>query len=180
MSKKLNVSGVPCAAGRTADSASAEVKKKYVPPRMQVIPLGPQRLLTTSGEVPPVWVTIYGVPPTDYYRYIGGGRSTCLTEAGWVPGCPSLFGRTFVTESLYHTGRMHYGLTEGDGNYCWGADWDVKNYAGQVFFDGADWDAGEFFAYAEFDECSDPSDYFSGTFSGTYLGRRFTGEIIPL
>ena len=143
---------------------------------MQVIPLGLQRMLATSREEPPVQVTIYGTLVTELYEYLGGGRSTCITEPGWVPGCSSLLGGTFGTESLYHTARMYYGDTEGDGNYCVGADYEVAQYAGKVFFDGADWDAGAFLRDAEFDECSDSS----GTFSGTYLGRRFTGKITPL
>ncbi|MBR1713108.1 MAG: hypothetical protein IJ722_06870, partial [Alloprevotella sp.] len=63
MNNEKTLDGALCAGVGTADaataqpmdasgSAPAEGKKKYVPPTMQVIPLGPQRLLATSGALP--------------------------------------------------------------------------------------------------------------------------------
>ena len=191
MNNEKTLDGALCAGVGTADaataqpmdasgSAPAEGKKKYVPPTMQVIPLGPQRMLATSGEEPPVQVTIYGTPYGDLYHI-----SRCIPVPAWVPGCSSLLGRTIGTELSSHAEKVPYGTECGqaDGTgyvCCTGADESDYYSAGKVFIDGANWNVDAFLSGAEFDECSDPSDYFSGTFSGTYLGRRFTGEIIPL
>ena len=178
MNNETKLDGALCAGVGTAEAlgaAPASGKKKYVSPTMQVIPLGPQRLLATSGEEPPIHVTIYGVPATDYYLYYLGSAS-CVNEPAWVPGCSSLVGHTVWPEIEYRAGNMHYGITQWDSHRCVGDYDEVGQYAGHVFIDGADWDAGAFLSGAEFDECSDSS----RTFSGTYLGRRFTGEIIPL
>ena len=165
-----------------AQAAPAVVKKKYVPPRMQVIPLGPQRMLATSGEEPPVRVTIYGTPGYDFYfQDLETGFGTCSSGLSWVPGCSSLLGRTIGTELASHAGEVIYGESIGYDKYdgeivCIGADEGVADIAGTVSISGADWDEWYFLRDAEFDKCSDSS----RTFSGTYLGRRFTGTIIPL
>ena len=55
MNNEKTLAGALCAAEEVADAAQAapaEGKKKYVPPRMEVIPLGPQRMLATSGGLP--------------------------------------------------------------------------------------------------------------------------------
>ena len=187
MNNEKTLDGALCAGVGTADaataqpmdasgSAPAEGKKKYVPPTMQVIPLGPQRMLATSGEEPPVQVTIYGTPYGDLYHI-----SRCIPVPAWVPGCSSLLGRTIGTELASHAGEVIYGESIGYDKYdgeivCIGADEGVADIAGTVSISGADWDEWYFLRDAEFDKCSDSS----RTFSGTYLGRRFTGTIIPL
>ena len=55
MNNETKLDGALCAAEEVADAAQAAPaagKKKYVPPTMQVIPLGPQRMLATSGGLP--------------------------------------------------------------------------------------------------------------------------------
>ena len=69
MNNEKTLAGALCAAEEVADAAQAapaEGKKKYVPPRMEVIPLGPQRMLATSGE-PPVQVSLYMLAGQDLY-----------------------------------------------------------------------------------------------------------------
>ncbi|MBR1712796.1 MAG: hypothetical protein IJ722_05280, partial [Alloprevotella sp.] len=78
MNNEKTLDGALCAGVGTADaataqpmdasgSAPAEGKKKYVPPTMQVIPLGPQRMLATSASG--------AVPCTDYCVAVGRDAS---------------------------------------------------------------------------------------------------------
>ena len=57
MNNDKTLGGAPCAAEEVAEAAQ-EGKKPYVPPQMEVIPLGPQRMLAVSGGVPSVTVTM--------------------------------------------------------------------------------------------------------------------------
>ncbi|MBR1712096.1 MAG: hypothetical protein IJ722_01655 [Alloprevotella sp.] len=55
MNNEKTLDGALCADVGTADAEGAVPaagRKKYVPPTMQVIPLGPQRMLATSGGLP--------------------------------------------------------------------------------------------------------------------------------
>ena len=78
MNDEKKLDGALCADVGTADAAAAQVqpveapapaegKKKYVPPTMQVIPLGPQRMLATSGPGGSPFSVHIRVSPVDLY-----------------------------------------------------------------------------------------------------------------
>ena len=114
MNNEKTLAGALCAAEEVADAAQAapaEGKKKYVPPRMEVIPLGPQRMLATSGE-PPVQVFIDSLYGVSYYYQELVSQSGCdvcherlgrikntagfrIEATGWDVDCGDL-GRGFL------------------------------------------------------------------------------------
>ncbi|MBQ7420949.1 MAG: hypothetical protein IJV27_02205 [Prevotella sp.] len=148
----------------TGADAAPTGKRKYVPPTTQVIPLDTQAPLVTSGQQPPVFVTVYGVVPWAYYYHYGWG-AYCMYEDGYIASCdPNDLARGFIG----------------------GPDCDV------VFSEDLGWDPEEFLQDAVLDECifiksvieGDGTDgcYNEATFnlydfSGTYKGRRFVGTM---
>ena len=233
MNDEKQFGGALCAGVGTADAAAAEVqpvdasgaapaegKKKYVPPTMQVIPLGPQRMLATSGvSGPPVQVQIGSIPGFDYYvsfhLYDGGGvrvhnpstgallvtlsapmHKMCIGTGGWDVGCAAL-GSSFPALIAARAQAMQDYVdawTSCDNVKGQGIDlqpgqalryYDIDNAPwvacgpGLIappgftpFWSDAGWDMEDFFANAQFDDCSDDQ-----TFSGTYNGRSFEGTI---
>ncbi|MBR1732990.1 MAG: hypothetical protein IJ729_04535 [Alloprevotella sp.] len=203
MNNETKLDGILCADGQTGDVAqaadAAAGTKEYVPPRMEVIPLGPQRLLATSGVVsgPPVQVTI--TPQgLDYYmrlvdgasgdfryngRYYDCGEGLCIGAKGWDFECSDL-GSSFMSRYAASVGVMQAYLdsrtdcsiisdirVDGLRLRC-GPGIVMAPSMLDIGFDSAAWTAAEFFAGAQFDACSDGK-----TFSGTYDGRRFEGTI---
>ncbi|MBR1712726.1 MAG: hypothetical protein IJ722_04925 [Alloprevotella sp.] len=185
MKNETKLGGVLSAAVGTAEAAApAEGTKKYVPPTMEVIPLGPQRLLATSGAVsgPPVPVTITPIG-VDYYAQLlaGSGQGWCIGAKGWDFECRDL-GSSFMSRYAASVGLMQayldsrtdcpnfgYGpaLSCGPGTLMAPSSMPEISFGG-----GVAWTAAEFFSGAQFDACSDGT-----TFSGTYDGRRFEGMI---
>ena len=98
MNNETKLNGALCADRGAADAmqaAPAEGKRKYVPPRMQVIPLSPQRMLATSGvSGPPVKValTLHAV---DYYFSDNCGNSFEKSGSLDRVGCASFVNGTF-------------------------------------------------------------------------------------
>ncbi|MBR1732686.1 MAG: hypothetical protein IJ729_02945 [Alloprevotella sp.] len=219
MNEQMELNGALCADGQTGDvaqaadaaqaAAPAEGKKKYVPPTMQVIPLGPQRMLATSG-LPPVRITLYTYVFDDYvyaWDNISGRQLTnsdyitwrgklheaptgvCVGAKGWAFECSDLGssfpGRYAAANALLNQRMTNVWACTTITNYdptvvaprCGSV---ISNaglplrYAFSAYDGGValDWNAEEFFAGAQFDACSS-----SGSFSGTYDGRRFEGRI---
>ena len=175
MNNGTKLDGALCAGVGTADvaaAAPAEGKTKYVSPTMQVIPLGPQRMLATSGE--PVSVTI------------NGGWNLYLDEVyNPIRVTPDdLKGNPFMPHL-----RNDYicGTTtgvEGYGGYCCYARF-VNPYVRFGAGVPADWDEVDFLANVQFANGSpsiDTDDAYqhagagdtgiaSELFYGTYRGR---------
>ena len=179
MNNETKLDGALCAGVGTADAAQAAPaggKKKYVPPTMQVIPLGPQRMLATSGEV----LVRLAVPSVDYYfsnmRKAGSGSGVYLYEEcgelGPMPICPAIeansleAGRSAWLDELKAAAdafpwRSASNRSEFEG-YCAS---DMRNAS--LSFQDVGWDLEDFFARASFDNgCDSP-------ITGTYNGQRF-------
>ena len=128
--------GIPTAA-EAAQAAPAEGKKEYVPPRMQVIPLGPQRLLATSGASgEPVQVYIRG----GFSYYSGTSDRPCWKVLGEtrVPEC--LLTTPFLGEIL---GTQHnYGNYSWELANCFWNEWRTVSFGPG----GEDWNEADFLA----------------------------------
>ena len=179
MNNEKTLDGALCAGVGTADaataqpmdasgSAPAEGKKKYVPPTMQVIPLGPQRMLATSGmSGDPLYVTVFlGI---DYYVGASGkqGREMVDLVALSKLTCDDL--RPPAMARYSNSVKCGCGVPN---HVCFGYDFSI---------DGPD-DLDDFLANVQFDEdCSFelPRAYnteplvvdSSFGFTGTYRGR---------
>ncbi|MBR1732531.1 MAG: hypothetical protein IJ729_02155, partial [Alloprevotella sp.] len=113
-----------------AGSAPAEGKKEYVPPRMQVIPLGPQRLLATSGvSGDPVQVFIRG----GLCIYKETVAAQCLPQHGGITvddllhSSPSFSrftssGYMFGIEEAKYTNLCYYKHEMCDKDKSWGPE----------------------------------------------------------
>ena len=154
MNENKQLDGALCADGQTGAAqaaeaaAPAEVKKKYVPPTMKVIPLGPQRMLATSG-----------VPVVRIYGGISLYNETCPSPSSVT--CDD-FWNNFKNVELPHV------IAEYDD---WGAPiyCDVAGVVKMVALDipfGLGWKASSFLAEVVLNEpCS-----FGNAVSGTYRG----------
>ena len=152
MNNDKQFGGALCAGGGTADvavAAPAEGKKKYVSPTMQVIPLGPQRMLATSGE-PPVHVSILGV--VDMYSF------GCETYLPPEITCDDFRDAKFIYPRLPQNQKIY--ACDWGGNYCFsggrkyvkfgpgGEDWNQTDFLANVQFNGGcsfsvDWSSHE-------------------------------------
>ncbi|MBR1711962.1 MAG: hypothetical protein IJ722_00970 [Alloprevotella sp.] len=203
MDEKMELNGAPCADVRALEAAAVAVPKgakKYVKPAMQVFPLG-CGLLATSGVVsgPPVQVSLTPMG-IDWYHafagysvrhkvfgYLDGTQAVCIAARGWDFECGDL-GSTFMSRyAASATALREYAddLTDCSNLTFWGtSSWvscgrgilETPDPTPVISFGagGEGWTAAEFFAGAQFDECSWSGDT---TFSGTYQGRRFEGSI---
>ena len=168
MNEQMELNGALCAAEGAADTAQAAPaagKKKYVPPTMQVIPLGPQRMLATSAPI------TLSVPTYDYYFCCNGDYSTSGT-LGDFPICTAAEAHSLAA------GMNVWAAKVESAAYAW-----FDNTAGTGFirtlenqpsrkikpkFSGVNWDVEHFFANATFDSCDE------GRLTGTYNGQKFS------
>ena len=210
MNNEKTLAGALCAAEEVADAAQAapaEGKKKYVPPRMEVIPLGPQRMLATSGE-PPVQVSLYMLAGQDLYWVPSYGRfyyrdpdravqweSTDCTYSNGTWFCPGGTGMYVGTpDILFNCSDVVRGSSF------------LAQYADMVQDKGGITDCAHFGTAHDYAECGaritgysltpqitfsgadwDVQDFFANAefdacsdeehFSGTYQGQRFAGTI---
>ena len=161
MKECKTLDGALCAGVRTADAlgaAPASGKKKYVSPTMQVIPLGPQRLLATSNAP----VSVYVSAGFDWYYGVGDAEELRLyREIDYNLKCEDFAAATFLArfrgQKRCATFRRKCCFGNFDGPYV--------SFSGPV---PADWSAEDFLANVQFTGgCGS---------SLTYLNR-FTSEI---
>ncbi|MBR1733362.1 MAG: hypothetical protein IJ729_06485 [Alloprevotella sp.] len=165
-------------AADTAQAAPAAVKKKYVPPTMQVIPLDPQRMLATSVAesvklmLPVIDYYLSNVCAAPQYRTVKTLEFPLCTaiETGSLEAVKS----TMVDNLTTAAASWYSRITD-----CGGQRYYVPIYSNEIryrftdhpSFNGVDWDAADFFARASFDNgCAAP-------YTGTYNGQRFSLEI---
>ncbi|MBR1711948.1 MAG: hypothetical protein IJ722_00900 [Alloprevotella sp.] len=159
--------GALCAGVGTADAAGAapaEGKKKYVSPTMQVIPLGPQRLLATSGAALQILITS-GV---DYYQL-------CIPAEGYHIGpatCEEIVGGKKAEFAARYAHLFYY----PDTGYPWPCNFRLHpSYTTNesiYTYEISDW--GDF----ELDESCTWLDYGdSFVTTGKYKGRKATFTI---
>ncbi|MBR1711889.1 MAG: hypothetical protein IJ722_00580 [Alloprevotella sp.] len=207
MKNETKLDGALCAGVGTADAAQAAPasgKKKYVSPTMQVIPLGPQRMLATSGvSGPPVQVTLTPMG-FDYYiplfhcvdgnsvaSYDGDGydcsSAVNIGAHGWDFKCGDL-GSSFMSKyATSVTALRNYADSRTDCSlitvYWTPADFRLLCGPGRL-------EVPSPIPVVSFGDGVDwtASDFFANaqfdacsgdgrTFSGTYDGRRFEGTI---
>lgn len=121
-------------------AAPAECKKKYVSPWMQVIPLGPQRMLATSGASgEPVYVNI--VAGVDMYSWSYPPCGELLPEG---ITCADIRSTSFLAELPNGSAPYSRGCFGYSG---WGED---GPWGPQVSGLPADWDEADFLANVEF------------------------------
>ncbi|MBR1732909.1 MAG: hypothetical protein IJ729_04100 [Alloprevotella sp.] len=173
--------GALCAGVGTADAAGAAPaagKKKYVSPTMQVIPLGPQRMLATSGvSGDPVAVLVRG--GFDFYN--GDSAYMCKYSK-----------EDLRADALLKSPLLANNL---DGVYRWlqtappPSRYIIRSCIGDTYrtvsfgSGGEGWSEADFLANVKliFDEEADPDDAYLGNFKyggtftnsfpGSYNGR---------
>ena len=133
--------GIPTAA-EAAQAAPAEGKKEYVPPRMQVIPLGPQRLLATSGASgEPVQVFIKG----GFDAYTGSHGAPCRDALSSASVPDVMLTPTFLSEIIdtkwiyYPTLGMYNCFTSAQRTVSFGPggeDWNEADFLANVSLAG--------------------------------------------
>ena len=189
-------------AAETCAESAPQGAKKYVKPAMKVFKLDCGLLAASGVSEPPVQVSLHPVGIEFYVllwdcTHPTGGTANVLYDGtahscnefvsgekeGWSFGCSDL-GGDFLSKYAasvadlrdYADSRTDCSIMSGE---LFGGQWlcgpgiiDTPGPIPLASFSGADWDVQDFFANAQFDACSE-----SGTFSGTYDGRRFEGEI---
>ena len=180
MNDETTLGGALCAAEgnpTAAGAASAAGKKEYVPPRMEVIPLGPQRLLATSGPALGVRLVLPVLDyylstgcsiPQEVYRTVGFPLCTAI-EAGSLEAARSAAADDVAAwNENWFSGRPN---CSGYRVYVGNAPYFIRTKTEYPAFVGVDWDAADFFARASFDNgCAAP-------YTGTYNGQRFDLDI---
>ena len=195
MNNEKKLDGALCADVGTADAAAAEAvqaaevqaaeapapaegKKKYVPPTMQVIPLGPQRMLATSGQA--LSARIF-VTPLDYYlsddhnppyqQIYSLNFDLCGNTANgaWAAqaGQMAAYHAEFLSESASrnHDTSLVYPLDVGLTAFA-----TVAGPTAEIT--GANLASQDFLSSAVI-QCDG-----SGGYYGTYMGQSFTVELI--
>ncbi|MBR1713183.1 MAG: hypothetical protein IJ722_07250 [Alloprevotella sp.] len=186
MNEKVKVSGAPCAAEgnpiAAEAAAPAAVKKKYVPPTMQVIPLGPQRMLATSGQ--PISVRLF-IPAMDYYFSDYCSLPTELFgSSGGFCGTPPNSYWTRAAQGLVDDYTEFHNTVEGricETEMCGSykslpeiLDEFAAIPAPRAEITGANWDVDDFLNNADI-QCAYDSGYYY--YYGTYMGQPFTCTI---
>ncbi|MBR1732556.1 MAG: hypothetical protein IJ729_02290, partial [Alloprevotella sp.] len=178
-------------------------------PRMEVIPLGPQRLLATSGVVsgPPVRVTLTPMG-IDYYELLWGSEAihginpyiiydgarwkpmsgVCIGARGWDFECSDL-GSSFMSKyAASVTALRNYADSRTDCALITENQWECPLYCGPDrlatpgLTPSVTFSGGVAWTVEEFFAGArfDACSGNGSTFSGTYAGRRFEGRIMDM